>query len=145
MLFNGTYTLVNEEGVHKTFLVKTQKKDARFAAGERMVSLLTGTDNESSYKGFAFVKDDDRILVWRKKRGNGKMSAFDYFAYLLPKAAQSLIGEEGEELEGEFEVNGRKYKVLLSKKCMYCNRKLTTPESIRRGVGPECAKMNGLV
>lgn len=139
-LFNGTYTITNEAGVHKTFTVKTQKDSARFAAGKRIVALLTGSDNETSYTGFGFAHDDGRISVWNKKR----TPAFNYFAFLLPKAAQALVGSEGVEVEGEFEAKGRTYRVQLSKRCLRCNRKLTTPESIERGYGAECAKALGM-
>ena len=144
MIFNGTYTITNEAGEHRTVRVKTQKEDAKFAPGERIVQLLTGRDNENDYTGFGFVKDD-KVNVWRSKQGNGKMSAFDWLAYLLPKAAQALVGSEGVEVEGNIEAAGRKYNVLLSKSCLRCNRKLTTPESIRRGYGEECASRLGLV
>ena len=145
IIFNGIYTITNiatEE--HRTFRIKTQKSEAKFAAGKRIVSLLNGPNNETSYLGFAFV-NQDKVTVWDKKRGNGKRSSFDHFAYLLPKAAQALIGSEGQELKGTFEAySGRKYAVELSKRCLACNRRLTTPESLRRGYGPECSDRLGI-
>jgi hypothetical protein len=145
IIFNGTYTVTNTEtGEYRTFKIKTQKPDAKFAPGKRIVSLLNGPNNESDYLGFGFV-NQDKVSVWSKKRGNGKMSSFDHFAYLLPKAAFSLIGSDGQEVRGTFQAySGRKYEVELSKRCLACNRKLTTPESLRRGYGPECSKRLGL-
>lgn len=149
MLYNGTYTVRNvESGEHRTFQIKTQKEDARFAPGERVVALLSGPDNESDYRGFGFVRsspDKDKVLVWRKHRGEGKPSAFEYFALLLVKIGQAL-GEYApdEEVSGEVSLGGRRYSVHLAKRCLICNRKLTTVESIQRGVGPECAARIGL-
>lgn len=39
-LFNGFYTIRNRQtGEHRTFRIATQAEDARFAPGERIVSL----------------------------------------------------------------------------------------------------------
>ena len=137
-IFNGTYTLTNvATGDYKTLRVRTQKADARFAAGKRIAALLSGPDNNTSYTGFAFV-DDASIRVWGKKRAADGKGAFEYYANLLPKASEALIGAEGLEVDGTFTAAGREYRVQLSKKCLVCNRKLTTPESINRGMGPRC-------
>ena len=140
-IFNGTYTITNvATGVYRTLQVKTQKPDAKFAAGNRIAALLTGSDNETSYTGFGFVGENS-VSIWRKRQ----TPAYKYFAHILPKAAQSLVGTEGIEVEGTFTAAGRDYRVQLSKRCLMCNRKLTTPESIERGIGPDCAKRVGIV
>ena len=62
--FNGIYTVTNKEtGEHRTFAVRTQKEDAKFAPGERIVALLTGPNNEDDYTGFGFVTPAG-IIVW---------------------------------------------------------------------------------
>ena len=129
MNFNGTYTIRNKEtGEHRTFRVKTQKDDSTFAPGKRIVALLSGPNNESDYKGFGFV-NDDRIAVWTKLRGYEKKSAYDWYAIMLWELATDTKSRWHEN-----------YEVLLEKKCIRCNRKLTHPESLNTGVGPECAK-----
>jgi hypothetical protein len=46
-LFNGRYTIQSKQtGEHRTFWVKTQAADAKFAPGRRVVSLLTGSQND---------------------------------------------------------------------------------------------------
>jgi len=137
-LFNGTYTFQNTETKeHRTFCIKTQKQDAEFAPGSRIVSLMTGTDNEKSYTGFAFIKKD-RIYIWRSRRGN---KHYRFYARLLEKAIPVLdSAPTRSEINGNIELCERKYSVKVAKKCAVCNRKLTSPESIARGVGPECAK-----
>jgi hypothetical protein len=45
-VFNGTYTITSPTGEHRTFRIKTQKDDARFAPGKRTIALLTGSDND---------------------------------------------------------------------------------------------------
>lgn len=80
IIYSGTYTITNSKGEHRTFRIKRQKKDAKFAPGARILSLMVGPDN-----------------------------------------------------------SGHQYAVMLSKRCVRCNRKLTNPESIKAGIGPECA------
>jgi hypothetical protein len=117
---NGMVTIENPKtGQHRTFSIKTQPKDARFSAGKRIVALLNGPDNESSYYGFGFVVDG-RVVVWSKKRG-GK---FDVYADMLNR------------FEAWTKNTGVNF--LFETTCRVCNRKLTTPESIINGIGPVC-------
>lgn len=119
-IFNGTYTIQGPKG-HRTFRIKTQKDDATFAPGSRVIALLVGSDNTSDYKGFGFVKGD-QIFVWKSKRGTGD---WETYAKLLRKLAL------GEEVPG--------YTLHLAGTCVRCNRKLTVPWSIENGIGPICA------
>jgi len=130
MIPNGTFTIENTKtGQHRTFLVKTQAEDSNFAPGKRVVCLLTGPDNRAHYEPFGFVNDlDGEVNVWRRLRGeNGKRSAYEHFADML-----------GDLSHGGQKYGPKGYTILVEKKCLRCNRKLTTPESIERGIGPEC-------
>lgn len=131
VVFNGTYTIHNTAtDEHRTFSVRTQADDARFAPGKRIVALLTGPDNEEDYDGFAFV-DDRGVYVWRKKQGvAGKPTSYDVFAAMIWSLATR--GEVSEWFS-------RGYRLLMEGRCIRCNRKLTHPDSIKTGIGPECA------
>ncbi len=140
-LFNGKYTIESKQtGEHRTFWVRTQEADAEFAPGKRIVSLLTGSqnDDESCYTGFAFV-DDGGIRVWASKARAGARDGSDshrwlQFADLLWTLA----------LDGAFSPWAAKgFTILMEGACARCNRTLTTPESIRRGIGPICAELGG--
>jgi hypothetical protein len=123
---NGTYTLINnEKNTHATVKISTVQKGA--LKGKRILSLLIGSDNEHSYKGFAFVNDNDMIAVWAKHR----TSKFAQIAHILFSLCV---------LDKESPFTNR-VTMKVSKRCMRCNRKLTTPESIELGIGPECRKM----
>lgn len=118
---NGTITIQNRETKeHRTFRIHTQKADASFCPGARIVSLLVGKDNESDYEGFGFVNEDGFIYLW--KRFN--TSTYDYFRRMLSNPT-------------EFQ---DKYEYSYAGKCCKCNRKLTNPASITSGIGPECRK-----
>lgn len=117
---NGKVTIHNPAtGQHRTFQIRTQPQDARFAPGQRIVALLNGPDNQSDYQPFGFVTSNG-IKVWRKKEG----TVFQTYAKMLdnPEA---------------FQAKGAEY--LFSGKCRKCNRELTVPESIKSGIGPVCA------
>jgi len=136
-IFNGKYTIQNRTtGEHRTFMVKTQAEDAKFAPGTRVVALLTGSDNDSdaSYQGFGFVNLDG-IRVWSSKRGtpDGKKSAWEWYAEML----WSLAVDAGHSEYAD------RYTLLMEGRCVKCNRVLTEPESIRTGIGPVCAGREG--
>ncbi len=129
-IFNGKYTVQNREtGEHRTFSIKTQKEDARFAPGKRIIALLTGSNNETDYQSFGFV-DDEGVTVWNKKRGtDGKRSSWEAYADLVWSLA----------LDAGFSPYAPKYSLLIEGKCIVCNRTLTEPVSIETGIGPKCA------
>lgn len=119
---NGTITVRNPaSGEHRTFRIATQKQDARFAPGERIVSLLVGQNNETDYQSFGILKPDGRVIVWRKHLG----TKFERYGRLVENLKQ-----ESEKFGLEFQ---------WSAKCRKCNRKLTCPESLASGIGPTCA------
>lgn len=126
-IFNGKITIVNRQGEHRTFQIKTQKKDARFAPGKRIIALLSGPDNQHDFMSFGFV-DDNGVHVWQKHR----TKSFLWFAELI----NVLVGKLPSTCKAEL-FEG--YEVMISKRCLRCNRELTTPESIESGIGPVCA------
>jgi len=131
-ILNGTFTIRNRKtGEYRTFKIHTQPEGG-FCAGRRIVSVLVGPDNVSNYGGFAFVNDaGDGIDVWHSKRrreeNDNKPTAYEWFGWMLA----DLLAHDGSRF-------GDRYDVLETRRCLICNRKLTTPESIERGIGPIC-------
>lgn len=129
-ILNGTYTVASaRSGKHRTFSIRTQPDDSKFAPGKRVIALLTGPDNEGDYTPFGFV-DDQKITVWRSKRGQAEPSAYETYARLIWSLATR--GEESEARRAG-------YTLLVEGRCIRCNRKLSDPTSIRTGIGPVCA------
>lgn len=138
---NGLWTIQSSKSSeHRTFRIRTLPKDSKFAPGERVVGLLVGPDNVSSYKDFGFVTPEG-INVWRRfqKDGDatngtaycgGRLSAFEFYARvlwgLLVENDESPWSKQGYSVEG-------------SGTCVKCGRALTTPGSIASGIGPVCA------
>jgi hypothetical protein len=127
-IHNGRYTIESASGQHRTFEIRTQKPDAEFAPGKRILSILTGPENTVDYARFAFV-DEMGIHVWASRAKQNDM--YQVYAEQLWSLA----------LDGAFspfsEVG---YRLLMEGRCVVCNRPLTTPESIRSGIGPICAE-----
>ena len=118
---NGKITVLNPAtGVHRTFEIVTKKKTARFAPGKRVLSLLTGPNNEDDFTGFAFINDDGTVYVWKRYIG----TQYERYARLI----QNLAAEtERWNLE-----------VRWAAKCRCCNKELTDPVSLEIGMGPIC-------
>ncbi len=126
-IFNGCHTIQNRTtGMHRTFSIRTQPKDAVFAPGARIISLLTGPD---TWDAFGFVNDHE-IRVWKRY-----VAADGYPRTTWQVYALMLVSIVGLKLSKWTE----KYEHLLEGTCVVCNRKLTNPESIKTGIGPVCA------
>ena len=110
----GVYTVESATG-RRTFKVEVQASDAKFAPGQVIISYLSGADNDSDYTGFGFVVGST-VRPWKRHAGSTELLAFASLLMADPDAA------------------------LVSKNCARCNRTLTTPQSIKDGLGPECVK-----
>jgi hypothetical protein len=117
---NGTVTMENPEtGNHRTVRIKTQSADSKFAPGERIIGMLSGSDR---YTNFGFVKSNGSIILWKKF----KDTSFEMIARMIQNRSF-------------FESNkGIVYHDAGC--CRRCNRKLTTPISVQSGIGPYCAE-----
>ena len=141
---NGTFTL-SGNGFHLTFEVKTSKKG--FFEGKRIVSIMIGRDNESDFLGIANIEPDGSLRLWRKAEGCRKNPATgEPLTAKQIEAVINLILEHGKvgaihgaEVTKKFVSNSRSYELMASVRCIRCNRKLTNPESVVAGIGPECA------
>lgn len=116
---NGIVTIENpHRGTHRTFRIRTQQQDAKFKPGSRIVSLLTGPSNTTGYTQLGEVTADG-IRLWRRYNTPHYRS--------LVRVLLDPVHFQG--LGAVYHIEGR---------CRVCNRLLTTPESIRQGIGPVC-------
>ena len=125
---DGTYTVEFADGTYRTLRIKTQDADATWMPGKRVASYLNGPDNWSNYQGFAFVNDNNTFNVWQRHQ-----------------SATAVISALAVLTSGrEAMVNGLKAYGMASGKCGVCGKKLTTPASIKLGIGPICAGQLGI-
>ncbi len=134
MAGNATFTIELPAGSsqsHYTF--KVQKVEA----GDRwpeawFVKMLTGPDNTSDY---SYVGKLNPFLGQVLMTSASKNKSDSFPARLLNRVLARVWCDD----HAAYEQHG--YKTHHEGKCGRCGRKLTVPESIESGVGPECAKM----
>jgi hypothetical protein len=120
---NATLTLSSlKTGARYTYRVRQPREGNQSI---RFLSLLTGSDNENSYSYLGLVRDGQVVLTAKSKMApdSKPVAAFRYFLQ------HAMAGAIAPSLE-----------VRHEGKCGRCGRKLTVPESIDAGIGPECAK-----
>lgn len=130
---SGIYTIRSPFG-HRTFSVERQAADAEFAAGRRMVYLFEAAGHERKWTPFGFVADGAvkwPIGVWTKHRGTDFETYGNLLTHMIVGGFRRFTGPDGEP---------HPYEIMLSRRCFRCDRRLTDPESIERGIGPECRK-----
>lgn len=119
-LHNGYYTLTFPCGTHKTFRVRTEQGKA--FRGRRTLGIMTGPSVEAGeFETFAFVEEAG-FQLWKRLRSE----KYENYASLIWNLAKGEVIED--------------HELLVSRKCKYCNRALTTPASIESGFGPTCEK-----
>ena len=125
---NATGTLTSlKSGAHFTFKFrKVQDRNDRF-----FVSLLTGPNNEEdySYAGLMHIHSGSGHLSFQVT-GKSCVGNDCISVKALRWALAKVNRGEALDPQGKFQHEGR---------CGRCGRKLTHPESIETGLGPECA------
>ena len=129
---NSTFTIENTEtGEYRTFRIRTMPEDSKFAPGAQIIELLSGPANRHDYRGFGFIHQAGnlpaRVVVWKSRKGETEKSEYDKLAILLNRLwAKDSITE--------------RYTFHDPVPCARCGELLTVPESIKRKLGPYCAR-----
>lgn len=109
-------------GNRLTFRVKKSKDGKVF-----FVSVLTGPQNTSDYSYIGFMDKDGRGFRWTDK----SKVARDSKSFRTWEWVCECFQAKHMPTSAEFWHDGH---------CGRCHRLLTVPESIERGIGPECMK-----
>lgn len=120
-IWNGIYTLTFPDGSHKTWRIFTKAPTARFAPGKRIIALLIGPDNTDDFESVAFLEPDGP-RIWKRF----KDTKVGINVGILCELATGMKHEG--------------YELLVSRRCLCCNRPLTDPISLELGIGPFCRK-----
>lgn len=121
----GTYTVVFEDGSYRTLKVSKQDESAEFMPGRYLLAFLSGSNNESDYTRFAHVEErTGNVKPWKRFADNMELREAVRVLTGDPRAAAAAYG-------------------LATKHCGMCGHKLSTPESLARGIGPDCASKAG--
>lgn len=120
---------------HARFTLVSGRTGTRFTykvrrcddAGKELwfVSLLTGADNEASYTYLGTLREQQSYVHGRKSRVGADAPGVKAFAWAYDALRNGVMPRELE--------------VWHEGRCGRCGRALTVPESVVRGLGPECA------
>lgn len=130
----ATITLQNaESGNRFTYRVKFAPKRDEKDADTWFVQLLNGPDNTKNFIYIGILRKDEKGVlqyIWTSKARVGRETpSVRAFAWSL---SQFVVDAIPASLE-----------VYHAGKCGRCGRKLTVPESITSGFGPECINLVG--
>jgi uncharacterized protein DUF6011 len=118
---NATITLESRKsGTHFTFKIRAPKEQ-REGQNIRFVSLLNGSDNESSYAYLGLIGTDGAFRLTKNSCAGAEAPSVKAFSFFW----------NARELHPQL-------AVYHSGHCGRCGRTLTVPESIATGIGPEC-------
>jgi hypothetical protein len=139
MIPNGTFT-ITVQGSHSTFRIHTVRNGR--LSGKRVVKRQ---EEYGGFKAFAFVTPEGTLKVWRSYYEDEAANA-TYILHartllaVLASQSANLLRDAAQDNTSEFEANDfeRDATVQAAVLCRICNRQLTNPESITRGIGPEC-------
>ncbi len=119
---NATFTVDNGQGVHYTFKIRQPKGDNK----PHFAMLLTGPCNETAYTYVGvFNPADFSIRLTRNSKYTDDTTPVKVLRWALKHVVTDKLLPAG-------------YTIHHEGKCGCCGRKLTVPESIKRGIGPEC-------
>ena len=119
---NATFTVSNPEGKHYTFkVIKSKSKNTN---GKYMffIKVLTGPD---IYTYVGVVEQYGGVRLTKKSKYKNDTLLFKVADWAIRTVMFTQELKEG-------------YHIDHAGKCGKCGRKLTTPESIKSGIGPIC-------
>lgn len=121
---NATFTLRSAKtGTRFTYKIRHPEDKPHF------VSVLTGSDNESDFTFLGTIFPDGKYKHGARAKITQEAPSAQAFGWFYSKLNQ---GELHPQLE-----------VWHEGRCGRCGRKLTVPESVENGLGPECIKKVG--
>jgi hypothetical protein len=138
---DATFTIASPKtGVRYTYRVTAKREGGKLLADEdiRFVKLLCGPDNDSDFHYFGIIRPARAVYEHAKRKTRIRPDAPGAMAFrwLLAGNASEvgplvwpLIDAHVESAPVGFYHEGR---------CGRCGRKLTVPESVSSGFGPEC-------
>jgi hypothetical protein len=129
---NATLTIVSKRtGSRFTYKIRVPEENTG-RLPIHFVSVLTGNDNEESYRYLGQIKTSvagDRYEYGRKSKIAPSAPSAIAFDWTWQKIVSNELPDSVE--------------IWHEGKCGRCGRKLTVPESIESGFGPECINKIG--
>lgn len=132
------FTVSKQGGKHYTFKVERTPDpgaDSKFTAPAWFAHVLAGPNNTTDYRYVGRVDPKTlRVKLTAKSKVGPQAEALTVLNWALRCVRQ----------QGTYTPPAA-YRIEHAGRCGRCNRQLTTPESIARGIGPECWTLMGMV
>ena len=117
------FTVHNNKNEHFTYKIRKGKDNKPY-----FVFLLTGPDNSTSYTYIGcYIPQQFCLKLTAKSKLLNDSRPVKVFNWAIKTVAENKELPVG-------------YGIKHENKCCRCGRRLTTPESIDHGIGPECIK-----
>ncbi len=124
---NAYFTVSNGRGKRYTFRIRKPDESTPF-----FVSMMFGPDNSNDYVYIGlYIPQDHSLRLTAKSRIKEDSTPAKVFQWAVRMVAAGKELPEG-------------YAIQHEGRCGRCGRRLTVPESIESGIGPECAKFFGV-
>lgn len=138
MAGNATFTLEMPETFRKRnnlpthYTYKVVSRPDRFHEKKliHFVSLMTGYDNVDHFSYLGMLKSNGDLILTK----GSKFNKTTWSVRLLTRVLDRVWNNEFEE------ISKAGFVLHHEGKCGKCGRKLTTPESVKTGLGPKCYK-----
>lgn len=108
-----------KSGEHRTYRVSKKDDDSPYFVG-----LLSGPDNTADYSYVGVLADNGSVRLTSKSKLTCDSVPVRAWNYVARHLAEDKLPPDAE--------------VMHEGRCAVCARALTVPESIERGIGPEC-------
>jgi hypothetical protein len=123
---HAIFTVSNACGEHYTYRIEKPAPEKPF-----FVSLLTGPDNSADYTYMGIYNPKDyKLYITRASKMHVDSTPVRVFMWAVQVVAEHRVLPPG-------------YAIHHEGRCCRCGRRLTTPESIEQGIGPECSRLRG--
>lgn len=114
-----------KSGEHRTFRVSRKDETSPFFVG-----LLSGPDNTADYTYIGVLTEDDGVRLTKASKLTSESVPVRAWNYVARHLRADVLPADAE--------------VMHEGRCACCGRALTHPDSIERGIGPECFSKMGL-
>jgi hypothetical protein len=122
---NAIFTVGNDKGEHYTFKIRQPKGENK----PFFVNLLTGPNNTGDYTYMGIYNPQKKkVYLTTKSKYTYESTPVKVINWAINIVAMDKNLPAG-------------YTIQHEGKCCRCGRTLTTPESVEKGIGPECEKM----
>ena len=124
------FTIITLQGIKSRFTYRLRPSNS--SGPQCFVDVLSGPNNETDYQYICYLYERGENLHVKPRKPEARRSqplsmlAFDWFIRCLNSSNPFPIG----------------LYVYHDGRCSRCGRILTTPDSVKRGLGPVCASRN---